>query len=59
MLDRLWVMHKKVLDGASKGREMEPYLTQSYEWSLKNPLLKPYASRCNCCQPGSTGLAVV
>ncbi len=59
VLDRLSVMHKKVLDGAPKGREMEPYLALAYERSLKNPLLKPYASRCNCCQTGNTGFAAV
>jgi guanine deaminase len=59
VLDRLSVMHKKVLDGAPKGREMEPYLALAYERSLKNPLLKSYASRCNCCQTGNTGFAAV
>jgi guanine deaminase len=51
MLERLSIIHKKVLDGAPKGREMESYLTQAYEQSLRNPLLRPYASSCNCCQP--------
>jgi guanine deaminase len=57
VLDRLSVMHKKVIDGAPKGREIQPYLTQAYERSLKDPRLRAYASRCNCCNPSSFGIA--
>lgn len=49
--DRLAVMHKKVLDGVAKGKELEPYLVEAYRRSLESPLAQPLVGRCNCCQP--------
>ncbi len=53
VMERMTVMHRKVLDGVSKGRELEPYLVQAYETCLLDPLSAKLAGRCNCCSPGT------
>lgn len=49
--ERLAVIQKKVLDGAPRGKELEPYLVEAYGKCLESPLAHPYAGRCNSCRP--------
>lgn len=51
VLDRMSVMHRKVLKGVSAGRELEPYLVEAYEKCLRDPLSAAFRGRCNCCSP--------
>ena len=51
--DRMSVIHKRVLDGVPKGKELEPYLVKAYEKCMRDPLTMSLSGRCNCCNTGS------